>query len=202
MQGRYRKRTFFWAFALLCWASWFVLIFIPVALVELLLKLVGFKRLNPIHWIACMVIALLCWAVGLAIKFVPVDYFVDCHYSAEEDRLWAIGGTNVGTFGYFPINYKKAKAIGSPEAIFEGGHAGLLGVWCLCPAYLVEPCKARPFSDGRVVKMATCVARYQAHCGEARHFKLGSPKTGVQPEYGKGGGRNPSCQVSCFSLSF
>ncbi|KAL2508935.1 WD repeat-containing protein-like protein [Forsythia ovata] len=94
-----------------------------------------------------------------------LSYEQNCTTSflAEEDRLWAIGGTNVGTFGYFPINYKKAKATGSPEAIFEGGHAGLLGVWCLCPADLVEPCKARPFSDGRVVKMAACVARYQAH---------------------------------------
>ncbi|KAL2508993.1 Calcium-transporting ATPase 1 [Forsythia ovata] len=52
-----------------------VLIFIPVALVELLRKIVGFERLNPIHWIACIVIALLCWAVGLAIKFVPVRFF-------------------------------------------------------------------------------------------------------------------------------
>ncbi|KAL2535299.1 Transducin/WD40 repeat-like superfamily protein [Forsythia ovata] len=55
-----------------------------------------------------------------------VDYFVDCHYSAEEDRLWVIGGTNAGTFGYFPVNYRKAKAIGSPEAVFEGGHAGVV----------------------------------------------------------------------------
>ncbi|CAA3009781.1 WD repeat-containing 89 homolog [Olea europaea subsp. europaea] len=55
-----------------------------------------------------------------------VDYFVDCHYSAEEDRLWVIGGTNAGTFGYFPVNYRNTKAIGSPEAVFQGGHAGVV----------------------------------------------------------------------------
>lgn len=55
-----------------------------------------------------------------------VDYFVDCHYSEEEDHLWVIGGTNAGTFGYFPVNYRNAKAIGSPEAVFEGGHAAVV----------------------------------------------------------------------------
>ncbi|KAL0459659.1 UNVERIFIED_CONTAM: WD repeat-containing protein GTS1 [Sesamum latifolium] len=55
-----------------------------------------------------------------------VDYFVDCHYSAEEDRLWVIGGTNAGTFGYFPVKYGSTKTIGSPEAIFQGGHTGIV----------------------------------------------------------------------------
>ncbi|KAL0435879.1 UNVERIFIED_CONTAM: WD repeat-containing protein GTS1 [Sesamum radiatum] len=55
-----------------------------------------------------------------------VDYFVDCHYSAEEDRLWVIGGTNAGTFGYFPVKYGSTKTIGSPEAIFLGGHTGIV----------------------------------------------------------------------------
>ncbi|CAA0832026.1 Transducin/WD40 repeat-like superfamily protein [Striga hermonthica] len=55
-----------------------------------------------------------------------VDYFVDCHYSTEEDRLWVIGGTNGGTFGYFPVSYGSAKTIGSPEAVFHGGHTGIL----------------------------------------------------------------------------
>ncbi|KAL4603575.1 hypothetical protein ACB092_10G133800 [Castanea dentata] len=34
-----------------------------------------------------------------------VDYFVDCHYSKEDERLWVIGGSNSGTIGYFPVNY-------------------------------------------------------------------------------------------------
>ncbi|KAG8389479.1 hypothetical protein BUALT_Bualt02G0233700 [Buddleja alternifolia] len=55
-----------------------------------------------------------------------VDYFVDCHYSAEEDRLWVIGGTNAGTFGYFPVKYGSKSSIGSPEAIFQGGHTGIV----------------------------------------------------------------------------
>ncbi|OVA14885.1 WD40 repeat [Macleaya cordata] len=55
-----------------------------------------------------------------------VDYFVDCHYSAADDRLWVIGGTNAGTLGYFPVNYKGANAIGSPEAVLEGGHSGIV----------------------------------------------------------------------------
>ncbi|KAK3041497.1 hypothetical protein RJ639_000474 [Escallonia herrerae] len=55
-----------------------------------------------------------------------VDYFVDCHYSVEDDRLWAIGGTNAGTLGYFPVNYKGIKAISSPEAVLHGGHTGVI----------------------------------------------------------------------------
>ncbi|XP_011079679.1 WD repeat-containing protein 89 homolog [Sesamum indicum] len=55
-----------------------------------------------------------------------VDYFVDCHYSAEEDHLWVIGGTNAGTIGYFPVKYASIKTIGSPEAIFQGGHTGIV----------------------------------------------------------------------------
>ncbi|KAK6120211.1 hypothetical protein DH2020_046117 [Rehmannia glutinosa] len=55
-----------------------------------------------------------------------VDYFVDCHYSTEEDRLWVIGGTNAGTFGYFPVKYGTLNTIGSPEAVFQGGHTGIV----------------------------------------------------------------------------
>ncbi|KAJ6319838.1 hypothetical protein OIU78_015276 [Salix suchowensis] len=55
-----------------------------------------------------------------------VDYFVDCHYPGEGDSLWLIGGTNAGALGYFPVNYKGAKAIGSPEAILGGGHKGVV----------------------------------------------------------------------------
>nr|DAD33305.1 TPA_asm: hypothetical protein HUJ06_012156 [Nelumbo nucifera] len=55
-----------------------------------------------------------------------VDYFVDCHYSAVNDRLWVIGGTNAGTLGYFPVNYKGVGAICSPEATLEGGHTGVV----------------------------------------------------------------------------
>ncbi|CAH9145782.1 unnamed protein product [Cuscuta epithymum] len=55
-----------------------------------------------------------------------VDYFVDCHYSAEEDRLWAVGGTNAGTLGYFPIDYKGAHPIGLPDMVLQGGHGGVV----------------------------------------------------------------------------
>ncbi|KMT05980.1 hypothetical protein BVRB_7g164680 [Beta vulgaris subsp. vulgaris] len=54
-----------------------------------------------------------------------VDYFIDCHCSVEDDHLWLIGGTNAGTIAYFPINYKR-RVMGSPEAILEGGHAGVV----------------------------------------------------------------------------
>lgn len=54
-----------------------------------------------------------------------IDYFIDCHCSVEDDRLWVIGGTNAGTIGYFPVNYSR-KVIGPPEAILEGGHAGVV----------------------------------------------------------------------------
>ncbi|RZC51964.1 hypothetical protein C5167_020389 [Papaver somniferum] len=60
------------------------------------------------------------WTLG------HVDYFVDCLYSEPNDRLWVIGGTNAGTLGYFPVNYKGASAIQSPEAILEGGHSGIV----------------------------------------------------------------------------
>nr|GLL42587.1 WD repeat-containing protein 89 homolog [Ipomoea trifida] len=55
-----------------------------------------------------------------------VDYFVDCHYSAEEDQLWAVGGTNGGTIGYFPIGYKGTRAIGPPDVVLQGGHEGVV----------------------------------------------------------------------------
>ncbi|XP_042516190.1 WD repeat-containing protein GTS1 isoform X2 [Macadamia integrifolia] len=55
-----------------------------------------------------------------------VDYFVDCHYSGANDTLWVIGGTNVGTLGYFPVSYRGQRTIGSPEAILEGGHEGIV----------------------------------------------------------------------------
>ncbi|KAL5701252.1 Protein gts1 [Ranunculus cassubicifolius] len=57
-----------------------------------------------------------------------VDYFVDCHYSGEDDRLYVIGGTNAGSLGYFPINYGQGSrpSIGSPGAILEGGHVGVV----------------------------------------------------------------------------
>ncbi|CDP03503.1 unnamed protein product [Coffea canephora] len=62
------------------------------------------------------------WTLG------HVDYFVDCYYSMDENRLWVIGGTNSGTLGYFPLYCKSsqggASTIGSAEAVLLGGHAG------------------------------------------------------------------------------
>ncbi|KAL7112721.1 hypothetical protein ACP275_04G019800 [Erythranthe tilingii] len=56
-----------------------------------------------------------------------VDYFVDCHYSSEDDGLWVIGGTNGGTIGYFPVKYATSrKTVGCPEAVFQGGHTGIV----------------------------------------------------------------------------
>ncbi|KAJ6812430.1 WD repeat-containing protein 89-like protein isoform X1 [Iris pallida] len=55
-----------------------------------------------------------------------IDYFVDCYHSGADDRLWVIGGTGAGTLGYFPIDCSSSGAIGSPEAILEGGHAGVV----------------------------------------------------------------------------
>ncbi|KAM0933092.1 putative transcription factor WD40-like family [Dioscorea sansibarensis] len=56
-----------------------------------------------------------------------IDYFVDCHYSRADDRLWVIGGTSSGTLGYFPIDHQVASgAIGPVEAILEGGHSGVV----------------------------------------------------------------------------
>ncbi|XP_048336515.2 WD repeat-containing protein GTS1 [Ziziphus jujuba] len=55
-----------------------------------------------------------------------VDYFVDCHYSGEGERLWVVGGTNEGSLGYFPVNYKEGGGIGSAEAVLEGGHTGVV----------------------------------------------------------------------------
>ncbi|KAJ6686595.1 hypothetical protein OIU79_016377 [Salix purpurea] len=55
-----------------------------------------------------------------------VDYFVDCHYPGEGESLWVIGGTNAGALGYFPVNYRGAGTIGSPEAILGGGHTGVV----------------------------------------------------------------------------
>jgi len=56
---------------------------------------------------------------------LQIDYFIDCHCLGEDDQLWVIGGTNAGTIGYFPVNYS-GRAIGSPEAILEGGHTGIV----------------------------------------------------------------------------
>ncbi|XP_009801941.1 WD repeat-containing protein GTS1 [Nicotiana tabacum] len=55
-----------------------------------------------------------------------VDYFVDCHYSVEEDHFWVIGGANGGSLAYFPVNYKEMRAIGPPEAVLSGGHEGII----------------------------------------------------------------------------
>uniref|UniRef100_A0A2P2K7Y6 Uncharacterized protein MANES_01G217700 n=2 Tax=Rhizophora mucronata TaxID=61149 RepID=A0A2P2K7Y6_RHIMU len=55
-----------------------------------------------------------------------VDYFVDCQYPGEGECLWAIGGTNAGALGYFPVNCTGAGAIGPPEAILDGGHTGVV----------------------------------------------------------------------------
>ncbi|TXG63446.1 hypothetical protein EZV62_010440 [Acer yangbiense] len=55
-----------------------------------------------------------------------VDYFVDCLYTGEGESLWVIGGTGAGTMGYFPVNYKGAATIGSPEAVLGGGHTGVV----------------------------------------------------------------------------
>ncbi|KAL5060552.1 hypothetical protein RYX36_032156 [Vicia faba] len=55
-----------------------------------------------------------------------VDYFVDCHYSKEAEKLWLIGGTNAGTLGYFPVNYSGTATIGAAEAILEGGHTSVV----------------------------------------------------------------------------
>ncbi|XP_062202858.1 WD repeat-containing protein GTS1-like isoform X4 [Phragmites australis] len=55
-----------------------------------------------------------------------VDYFVDCHYSLSDDQLWLIGGTTAGTLGYFPVRNDPVGAIGSAEAILEGGHTGVV----------------------------------------------------------------------------
>lgn len=37
-----------------------------------------------------------------------------------------IGGTNAGTMGYFPVNYKGVGTIGAAEAILEGGHTSVV----------------------------------------------------------------------------
>jgi len=55
-----------------------------------------------------------------------VDYFVDCHYSLPDERLWLIAGTSAGTLGYFPVRNDPAGAIGPAEAILEGGHTGIV----------------------------------------------------------------------------
>ncbi|XP_020231738.1 WD repeat-containing protein GTS1 [Cajanus cajan] len=55
-----------------------------------------------------------------------VDYFIDCQYSREADKLWVIGGTNAGTMGYFPVNYEGVATIGAAEAILEGGHTSVI----------------------------------------------------------------------------
>ncbi|WOK98656.1 WD repeat-containing protein [Canna indica] len=55
-----------------------------------------------------------------------VDYFVDCHYSGVDDRLWVIGGMGSGTLGYFPIRHDQGGTIGHAEAILEGAHSGVV----------------------------------------------------------------------------
>ncbi|EXB36417.1 WD repeat-containing protein 89-like protein [Morus notabilis] len=55
-----------------------------------------------------------------------VDYFVDCHYSQDGERLWVVGGTNAGTLGFFPVSYNEAASIGSPEAVLAGGHTDIV----------------------------------------------------------------------------
>jgi len=57
---------------------------------------------------------------------LQVDYFVDCHYSREAEKLWLIGGTNAGTLGFFPVNYSETTTIGGAEAILEGGHTDVV----------------------------------------------------------------------------
>ncbi|XP_062202856.1 WD repeat-containing protein GTS1-like isoform X2 [Phragmites australis] len=42
------------------------------------------------------------------------------------DHLWLIGGTTAGTLGYFPVRNDPVGAIGSAEAILEGGHTGVV----------------------------------------------------------------------------
>lgn len=60
------------------------------------------------------------WRLG------PVDYFVDCHYSVEDDNFWVVGGTNGGTIGYFPVKYRGTRSILAPEAVLDGGHSGVV----------------------------------------------------------------------------
>ncbi|XP_009342146.2 WD repeat-containing protein GTS1-like [Pyrus x bretschneideri] len=55
-----------------------------------------------------------------------VNYFVDCHYSREANKLWVIGGTDTGTLGCFPVSYEGNNAIGSAEAVLGGGHTGVV----------------------------------------------------------------------------
>jgi WD repeat-containing protein 89 len=46
---------------------------------------------------------------------------------STEGQLWLIGATGSGTLGCFPITQKcNAPAIGTVEAILEGGHAGVV----------------------------------------------------------------------------
>uniref|UniRef100_A0A7N0V378 Uncharacterized protein n=1 Tax=Kalanchoe fedtschenkoi TaxID=63787 RepID=A0A7N0V378_KALFE len=66
-------------------------------------------------------------AASASWKMENVDYFVDCHYSKEDNALWVIGGTNSGSLGYFPVSYRAAApAIGSPQAVLQGGHTGVV----------------------------------------------------------------------------
>ncbi|KVI12505.1 WD40 repeat-containing protein [Cynara cardunculus var. scolymus] len=61
-----------------------------------------------------------------------VDYLVDCHYSAADDRLWVIGGTNGGNLGYFPVAYGGGRrSILSPEAVLHDGHTGVVRSVCM-----------------------------------------------------------------------
>lgn len=68
----------------------------------------------------------------------PIDYLVQCHSSAANERLWLIAGTNSGSLGYFPVNYSKNQLNNSPNpgligpvsAVLEGGHTGIVrAVW-------------------------------------------------------------------------
>ncbi|CAN6468911.1 unnamed protein product [Victoria cruziana] len=74
-----------------------------------------------------------------------VDYFVDCHYHGADDKLWVIGGTNDGTLGYFPVNYRNPQAICSPDAILGGGHSAV--VRTVLPSSTVQMGSAGNFSS-------------------------------------------------------
>ncbi|EPS69381.1 hypothetical protein M569_05384 [Genlisea aurea] len=56
-----------------------------------------------------------------------IDYFVDCVYSEYDDKLMAIGGTNGGSFSFFPVKFSRSRGkFGSAKAVFHGGHVGVV----------------------------------------------------------------------------